>query len=852
MTRSSSAGIDTIPRLVERVALEDSDRPALMAPGREPVDYGGLYRSLGSVAAQTNELGIKPTDRVALVVQNGPEAASAFLALACAATCAPLNPSYRREEMDFYLDDLQARAVVVCRTLDSPVREAAKARGIAVLELDFHAKTPAGVFSLGIGTSPSSSEMPQRRPDDVALLLHTSGTTSRPKLVPLTQWNLVASARNVSNTLKLGRDDRCLNVMPLFHIHGLVAALLASLYAGSSIVCSPGFHPIRSFDWLRDFKPTWITAVPTMYQSLLARCPDHSGIIRAHNLRFIRSSSASLPIPVLEELERTFNVPVVEAYGMTEASHQMASNPLPPGDRKPGSVGLAAGPAIAILSPDGDRLPTGSVGEVAIRGENVFAGYEANTDANAAAFVEDWFRTGDEGLLDDGGYLTLSGRIKEQINRGGEKISPLEVDERLLAHPAVAEAVTFGVPDVRLGEEVAAAVVLKAGADADEPTLQNFIAETLAPFKVPRRILVVEGIPKSSTGKIQRIGLADRLGVSYVHDAPAEYVAPRTAFERWLAGIWSDVLGVPSIGIHDDFFSLGGDSILGAEAVARIRDLTGDDELPLVSIVRAPTVAGMARVLDGDIAALSRSGPIALQPNAAGDPFFFVHGGDGEVLNFVALARAVGAEHSMYGLRTRGIDDGAEPYASLDEMAADYAEAIRSMHQQGPYAIGGFCLGGTVALEMARRLESAGATVSVLVLVDPRLPRPNDLRYRAWYLRHGLASVPRSVRERSLLRSVGGHLRRRVRRDDGENWMSETEVVIARLREAHEPKAYLGPTVLILSDDHAQYHIPTWHVRRFVPNARTIRLHLGHTPMLQPPGVAELARELRAALRLMG
>ena len=417
--------------------------------------------------------------------------------------------------------------------------------------------------------------------------------------------------------------------MPLFHIHGLVAALLASLHGGGSVACSPGFHPIRVFDWLRDLQPTWITAVPTMHQLLLARRADHEDVLRDHRLRFIRSSSAALPIQVFEELERTFGVPVVEAYGMTEAAHQMASNPLPPGRRRSGSVGPAAGPEIAILSPAGDLLAPESVGEVAIRGENVFAGYEENPDANAVAFVGGWFRTGDEGMLDEEGYLTLSGRFKEQINRAGEKVSPLEVDERLLAHPAVAEAVTFGMPDARLGEEVAAAVVLKDGADAGEPMLQDFVAQTLAPYKVPRRILVVEEIPKGPTGKIQRTGLADRLGLLNIDEGPAEQVEPRTAFERSIANIWADVLGTPSIGLHDDFFSHGGDSILGAEAVARIREFTGYDDLPLVSIVRAPTVAGMVRELDRAVSALARSGPIALHPEASGEPFFFVHGGDG-------------------------------------------------------------------------------------------------------------------------------------------------------------------------------------------------------------------------------
>jgi len=855
--------IGTIARLVERVAAEDSARLALMAPGRRALDYGALCDLLGSVAAQIRDREVAPGDRVALVIENGPEAATAFLACACAASCAPLNPSYRREEVDFYLEDLKARAVVVSHNLDSPVREAARARGIAVLELHVETEMPAGFFSLD-GVTGLNCAIPPRRPDDLALMLHTSGTTSRPKLVPLTHRNVLASAQHISDALVLSREDRCLNLMPLFHIHGLAAALLASLNAGGSVVCSPGFHPIRSFEWLRDFAPTWITAVPTMYQSILARCADHGEIVRAHRLRFIRSSSASLPIGVFEQLERTFGVPVIEAYGMTEAAHQMASNLLPPGKRRAGSVGRAAGPEITILSSSGDELPVGSVGEVAIRGENVFAGYEDNPEANAAAFVNGWFRTGDEGLLNEDSYLTLSGRIKEQINRGGEKVSPLEIDERLLAHPSIAEAVTFGVPDTRLGEEIAAAVVLKAECDTSEPALQDFLAQTLAPFKVPRRILVVDEIPKGPTGKIQRIGLADRLGVSYVDDAPAEFVAPRTEFERWIAGIWSDVLGIPSIGVHDDFFSLGGDSILGAEAVARIRELTGNEALPLVSIVRAPTVAGMARELDGDVSALTHSGPIALHPDASGHAFFFVHGGDGEVLNFVALARALGTGCSMYGIRQRGIDDGAELQSSLDEMAADYVTAVRFVQPDGPYAVGGFCLGATVALEMARRLEATGETVSILILVDPRLPRPNDLRYRVWCTRwrlwglcdslwslcQRLALTPRRFREGNLLRSIRGQVRRRALPDARERAMTETEVVLARIREAHEPKRYLGPTVLILSDEHTQYRIPSWHVRRFVPNARTVRLHIGHTPMLRPPGAEELARALRTALRI--
>ncbi len=316
---------------MERVASEEPARAALLAPQRVPLVYGTLFELLGSVTAQLRDRGVETSDRVALVVQNGPEAATAFLALASAAACAPLNPAYRRAEMDFYLDDLKARAVVVSRSLDSPVREAAadpwhrRARARRRREL-----ARRGLQPCWRDRRASGQRAARRAADDLALFLHTSGTTSRPKLVPLSQRNLIASARHVSATLALRPDDRCLNLMPLFHIHGLVAALLASIEAGSSVVCTPGFHPIQAYDWFREFQPTWTTAVPTMYQSLLARWADHGDALRDHRLRFIRSSSASLPVIVSEELERTFGVPVVEAYGMTEAAHQMASNPLPP------------------------------------------------------------------------------------------------------------------------------------------------------------------------------------------------------------------------------------------------------------------------------------------------------------------------------------------------------------------------------------------------------------------------------------------------------------------------------------------------------------------------------------------
>jgi acyl-CoA synthetase (AMP-forming)/AMP-acid ligase II len=302
--------------------------------------------------------------------------------------------------------------------------------------------------------------------------------------------------------------------MPLFHIHGLIAAVLGSMHAGASVSCTPGFNALKFFKELEEVRPTWYTGVPTMHQAILSRAGRNREIIDSVGLRFLRSSSASLPPQVMAELEETFDTPVIEAYGMTEAAHQMACNPLPRGSQKPGSVGLAAGPKVSIMNQQGDHLSAGEIGEVVIQGENVTSGYLNNPEANATAYTDGWFRTGDQGKIDDEGYLTLTGRLKEIINRGGEKISPREVDEILLDHESVAQVATFAMPHQKLGEEVAAAVVLEADAELDESGLRDYAATRLADFKVPKKVVFLEEIPKGPTGKLQRIGLAEKLGLT--------------------------------------------------------------------------------------------------------------------------------------------------------------------------------------------------------------------------------------------------------------------------------------------------------------------------------------------------
>jgi acyl-CoA synthetase (AMP-forming)/AMP-acid ligase II len=491
------------------------DAPAIGAPGKTWLTYGELRALAERTAAQLRDIGIDRNDRVGIVLPNGPEMAACFLAVASSATAAPLNQAYLAAEFDFYLTDLNARALVILAGLESPAREVAEARGIPIVDL-VPESGPAGAFTLRPATRSDkvSANSSEAGADDIALVLHTSGTTARPKIVPLSQRNVTASAHHIARSLALTEDDVCLNIMPLFHIHGLIAAVLSTIGAGGAVCCAPGLNAFRFFNWFSECRPTWYTAVPTMHQTLLELAPRFREAIANGRLRFIRSSSASLPPQVMTALEETFGVPVLEAYGMTEAAHQMASNPLPPRPRYPGSVGIAAGPDVAVMDETGRLLPAGTIGEVVIRGPNVTRGYENNPSANASAFADGWFRTGDQGVLDSAGYLRLTGRLKEIINRAGEKVAPLEVDTVLMDHPAVKSVVTFAMPDRLMGEEVAAAVVLRDGETVDEQTLCRFAATRLAPFKVPRKIVFLAELPKGTTGKLQRIGLAEKLGLS--------------------------------------------------------------------------------------------------------------------------------------------------------------------------------------------------------------------------------------------------------------------------------------------------------------------------------------------------
>ena len=565
----------------------------MLAPGRAALSYNGLYRHIDDLGRTLRAMGIGRHDRLAVVMPNGPELAVAIAAVASNAACAVVNPAYGADELERYFADLRPRALIVQSAIDSPARRVALVRGLRVLELTAMPDAAAGLFSLSTHESSEPSHDPIG-PGDVALLLLTSGTTSRPKIVPLTHANICTSAYSSAAAVALSETDRCLNVLPLFHGHGLIATVLASLAAGAGVVCTPGYDVNSFFSWLKSCRATWYSAVPTMHQAILAQARLNPEQVDGCRLRLVRSASAPLPPRVFTELERTFQTTVIEFYGMTEtASAPIACNPLPPRQRKPGSVGMPVGLDVAIMAESGALLPRGKTGEVVARGASVMPGYDGDPAATQAAFADGWFKTGDRGFFDDDGYLFLSGRTREMINRGGENIAPREIDEALLEHPAVAEAVTFAVPHPTLGEDVAAGIVLRPGVAATAKDIRQFVAERLAEFKVPRQLLVLETLPKGPTGKVQRVGLAAKLGLASGAAAPQSFAAPRTALENVLAGIWADVLQVEQVGIHDDFFASGGDSLLATHVLAAIHDVL-HLEVEISGLFEAPTVAEMA------------------------------------------------------------------------------------------------------------------------------------------------------------------------------------------------------------------------------------------------------------------
>lgn len=588
--------------ILQHLALQAEATPntvALQVYGRPPLTYSGLRDHLDHVVAALGHLGVGRGDRVALLLPGGAELATACLSVMACATALPLNPDLKQPEYEAAIARLSPKLILTLPGGQHPIRAAAAAAGVPVIDVMPAIDGPAGVFALRGASSPAGQSHPaMAQADDVALVLQTSGTTSEPKNVPLTQNNLLSSARNLIDSLLLGADDCCLHFLPMFHIGGIVDVLLAPLLAGGKVICQPAFSSVEFYRDMAEFRPTWVQAVPVMLQEMLDTAAPHQETVAKHRLRFARSVSAPLPIQLRQAFEQAFSVPVIEIYGMTETAGVITSNPLPPAASVAGSVGRAVGPELRIIDSVGQPLPTNQIGEVVVRGANVMAGYEGGQVGNGAVFSDGWFRTGDLGYLDADGFLFLSGRLKDMINRGGEKVGPHEVDQVLLDHPAVEDAATFAVPHPTLGEDIAALLVLKARDAISKAELTDYLRSRLAYFKVPRALLFVDRIPRGANGKLQRAKLSEQFAALAVGEMTTrpEFVAPQNPVAKMLAEIWSRILNQKDIGLRDDFFNLGGDSLKAASFINELQQKWGDT-IYVSSVFDAPTLAGYEQFL---------------------------------------------------------------------------------------------------------------------------------------------------------------------------------------------------------------------------------------------------------------
>jgi acyl-CoA synthetase (AMP-forming)/AMP-acid ligase II/thioesterase domain-containing protein/acyl carrier protein len=627
---------------------------------------------------------------------------------------APLSPTLNVQELATQIEARRIDGLVVEAALETDARDAATQCGIPVYEV------PSGASEVGF-TAGASSALGKVRDGrstetsvDPELILMTSGTTSAGKVVPFSRARMLIWASGRTDIPTIGPADRCLVLRPLYYAAG-IHDVMATIYSGGSAAVVDRYDVANFFHYFDTFEPTWFGGSPTLHERIYAAAKARSSDVIGSNLRFVRVSSGLLEASVANDLEEIFAAPLLESYGATEAG-SIASNPGSLTARKRGTVGVAVGCSIKVVDDTGRAVATGERGEIIVKGPQVFDGYENNDEANAEAFIDGWFRTGDRGFFDADGFLTLTGRIKEMINRGGEKISPAEVDAALMAHPQVREAATFPIPHPTLGEEVAAAVVRKPGTSISDKDLTRFLITKLVGFKVPRRFVFVDEIPKTELGKVQRYKLNETLGIAGDGDAVERRIPNRdpTPFEYRIMSIWQEVLNLQDFGLDDNFFLLGGDSLLAVELFLQI-ELELGQRLPLAVLFEAGTVAEMAKLIEEG---KPQGAIVAIQPEGTRPPFFCVHGATGQVVGFYNIAQHLGPDQPLYGIQSIGWDATTPPFTKTADMAAHYVAGIREVQPHGPYYLGGYSFGGRIAVYMANLLKEAGEEVALLAIMD--------------------------------------------------------------------------------------------------------------------------------------
>ena len=873
----TAASLGSMYAVVRDWAERIPDAPAILLGDGQAHSYRDLLSRIETIGRQLNDAGFGCGDRIALVHPGGPEMVVAVQGIWSFATVVPMNPAHTVGEFALQFRDMGIKAVLVASGMESPARIAAERLALPLLDYAEDESGPVVRMAGECRPIDVSERSGPASADDIATVIVTSGTTGHSKIVPLRHRHMVQRNIYKVRDLKLSPEDRCLNMLRLYHSGGLNQGLCMSLIGGGSVGVLTDFSVGGFFRALDTLELTCCAAPYAFYHAIHRDLPAYRRNIEraAPRLRFLQSGTGQLNPQVAEELERAFDTPLVVTYGLSE-SGSITGDGVPPARRKRGSVGTVVHDGVAILDEAGNPADAGVPGEVAARGPTVFDGYENDEAANRSAFVNGWYRTGDLGYFDDDGYLFITGRIKELINRGGQKISPKEIDDALFAHPQVAEAVAFPVAHPTLGEEVAAAVVLEPDGDVSAEALSGFVRERLAGFKAPRRIVFADEIPLGPTGKVQRRSLAAAFGLDGDGSAAgtgngSAAGAERAAseIEARLAALWADALGLDHVGLDEDFFLLGGDSLQAVELFLRVEKAFGQ-RLPRSVLFEAGTVSAMARHI---AAAVPSSCIVPIQPEGVRSPFFCVHGGTGEVLNFRDLAKHLGPDQPFYAIQASGLDGAMGPSGPLvrvEDIAAHYIGEMKKVQPSGPYYLGGFSYGGRVAFVMARQLRAAGERVDLLALLDPysrmgRLREPlKPWLGSQWQVMRslGVPAVPgylwRRMRRFSARWSERGRLlglrlalrHYRGREEALPGFLRRPEDVLSLARDSYRPEPYAGSAVLFQAERNirtpADAHAG-W--RELVQGGLEVYpLACKHHEIMEEPYVQDLARELTTRL----
>ncbi len=750
----------TIGNAIARRAAEGRSFPALIGPDSQLITYSDLVVLISRFGHELANAGLRAGHRVGLLVPPGICGGELAVALACNVTLVPINPALKPQEVTESARVSRLHAIVIPRWLETETRSAILQEEITVLEA---VRAPQGTLCLELLTPPARAAVSVRPvvESDVALLLRSSGTTGAAKLIPVTHGNLAAMAGKMGSAFWYGltAQDRAACTSPLHYAAGLKTSLFVPLMLGAGIAFPPAQQMFDLAQWVDALRPTYLSVSPGALQRMIECTKVSPRELDGSSLRFVMCASSYLPEQTRAAAESMLRVPVLEYYALSEAGI-MAANPVPPGKAKPGTLGLPAPGELRVVDDNRQPVSNGAAGEIMICGPTLMPGYVA-TGADPDELKDGWLLTGDIGRLDEEGYLCLAGRAKEVINRGGEKVFPYEVEKAILQHPAVLEAAAFGVPHPRLGESVAAAVVLKPGSKVSESELKQFLAARVAGFKLPRRFCYLSSLPRGSTGKVLRRSLSE----SYA-TLPRESVPPGRHYllQLELVELWKRLLGTPDIGLDDDFFDKGGDSLLATELLIELEALTGkpypQSELATLTIRRIAEVAASESPAERELMTQVKSG--------SGIPLFFCHGDYVERgLYAHKLAALIPGDHPVFLLHCYA--DRIEG-SSLEEIARAYLREVLAAARGSPVFIAGYCNGGMVAWHLAYLLRCAGVEVVELLLVEtmslnarpalrvlPRLLRaagslvPN--RAGAFLREHGMRHVWYWARRFGALRS---------------------------------------------------------------------------------------------------